>query len=516
MFRFRYVSWFLVSLMVLTQARAGTTSCTFASVGAVVEQNQRWLYEGYLDRAVEAWTKTADAAACPILRAYRANAMFWRLMVHKVNDELKPEEVQRFLEYTETMKREAKHHDPDDVTNAADAFAYAWIHMMRAQWHGFQKKWLSLPGDLKAGARWLKRAAELAPEQPEIQYYRGMFHYILDRRGVLFKFVRWIFAVPTGDRKKAWPLLNAAARKPSGLKTEMDMVRAAFYQQEGEWVKTQAIIQSIRRRYPDNPLFHLWEGLFYERVAGDYEAAYRVYRTIFKRCTAHEDPRYNRWVEAQALHRMGHAAYKMYRFNRALRHFQALLGGGYHAPPWVLPKTLLIMGDLYRDWGRVEKARRVYARVMQYPPVLDYRRRAAHGMHRKYDTPKWRDYQNYVVGRVDIAEGRLVQGCDHFAHALKRKRTPLTRLGWAECLAARGDMEASRQQLQKILRLKKGINLARARASAAIQLARFLQYERQTGPALRFYLLARSVDKAPGELIRFAQYQIQKLTRHGG
>ncbi len=514
--RARPVSWFLVSFMFFLQVPASATPCTFETAESVVERNQRLLYAGYLNRAVEAWTETADPSACPLLRAYRANALFWRLMVHKVNDELTPEEVQQFLDYTTVMKHEATQRDPTDVTNAADAFAYAWIHMMRAQWHGFQKKWLSLPGDLKAGVRWLKRAGELAPERPEIQYYEGMVHYILDRRGLLFKFVRWIFAVPTGDREKAWPLLNAAVQKPSGLQTEMDMVRAAFYQQEGEWVKAQAVIQSIRRRHPNNPLFHLWEGLFYERVAGDYEAAYRVYRTIFDRCAAHEDPRYNRWVEAQALHRMGHAAYKMYRFNRALQHFQALLEGGYRAPPWVLPKTLLVMGDLYRDWGQIQQARRAYARVMQYPPVLDYRRRAAHGMHRKYDTKTWRDYQNYVIGRVAIAEGRLVQGCDHFAHALKRKRTPLIRLGWAECLAARGDMEASRQQLQKILRLKKGINLARARASAAIQLARFLQYERQTGPALRFYLLARSVDKAPGELIRFARYQIQKLTRHGG
>lgn len=512
--RLRIVFLMVVSFLSLV-CSAASRNCTFEDLEPVVIANQTLLYEGYIDQALRAWEEEVKRNPCTLVKAYRVNTLFWQLMIQKVNDELNDQAVERFLRISEWIKKEAEQKNPEEITNPADAFAYAWVHMVRAQWYGFNRKWLSMPGDIKAGYRWLMRAAELAPERPEVMYYQGVFHYLLDRRGLVYKLVRWVFSMPTGDRDKAWPLLEAASRANSGLKTEIDMVRAAFYQQEGLWTQALDVIHRIRQRHPWNPMFHLWEGLFYERVAGDYEEAFRIYQSVAQRCRDSKDPRYNRWVEAQALHRMGHTAYHRYRFNESLGYFEELLTGEYRDPPWVIPKTLLVMGDLYRDWGQIEKAREMYARVMQYPPVLDYRERAARGMHGDYDSRAWQDYQEYVKGKVDLAEGRIKKGCEHFASAIKRKRTPLMMLGWAECLSVSGDKDRALEILTGILKMKKGVNLVRARASAAIFMADLHAKEQEKRTALRLYMLARSMDHAPGELIQKARYQVHRLMNGG-
>ena len=510
----RCVFWFFL-IPAFFLRPAGGAECTFADLETTAVHHQAVLYAGDFDAAARLWRETVRARPCPLARGYLADVWFWRWMKEKVNDEVRPETTRGFLAVVEALAREAETRRPREVAEPADAFAYGWAYALKAQWNGFRHRWFSLAGDIKNARKWFLRAYALAPNRGEILYQMGLFQYMLDRHGTLFTLVRWLLGVPAGNKAEAWPLLERAAEQPGGLQPEIWMVLGALYQQEGRWLDTLRMIRRIRAAYPGNPLFHLWEGLFYERVAVDYEQAFRVYQAVLARSRSGM-PRYDDWVAAQALYRMGHAAYKMYRFDTARRIFRELIDWGPRTPPWVMPKTFLVLGDLERDSGDLTAARRAYARVMQFPPVLDYRRRAAQALHRDYDTEEWRDLQRYVRSKVDLAEHRVERGCSGFREALKLKGTPLVRLGIAECELARGRRAKARLWLQRLLRVSRGVNLARAQAKAALLLANLTYDDHGRRSALQYYRAASRWTDAPDEVVQRAAYRIKLIMMSGG
>lgn len=505
----------LVILLILPGIVKGKV-CSFQELQPDIERIQKIMYSGDIHRAANEWSALYPEKPCPLVRGYLANALFWMLIAEKSDENLSHDTLTRFQRVTKDLIHEADSTNPSYVNEGANAFAYAWGYILRAQWNGFQHRWWSLAGDIKKGKIWLDHAYRLAPQQGEVIYLLGLYNYVLDRKGALFHIFRWLFGVPAGDKTRAWPLLLQAARQPSGLQSECWMILGAFYQDEGRWLDSLAMIRRLRDQYPDNPMYHFWEGLFYERIAVDYPAAHQIYQEIWDKTLSHNVPLYDNRIAVQALYRIGFTEYKMYKFRDAIKKFQTLEKLRPADPPWVMPKSYLVLGDLYRDLGNIQEAKTAYAKVMQFPPVLDYRERAAKALHTNFSTPPWSEYSNYVRAKVKLAEGDVDQGCSEFEKVLKFNRTPMMQLGFAECLNVKGQKEKARQLLKALIDANTSSDMDRARAGAALLLGNSYFEEHASSPALKYYKLASKIPQAPSEYRQHAVYRIQILTLGGG
>ncbi len=483
-----------------------------ASVAAVYRQ----AYEGFLDGALAALRELADRSPdCPVLQAYWSDLLQWQLLNRWVHEDVRRDVEAAFQTATDRVIRQARKRRPGRVHDPEEAFAYAAAYLLRAQWYGFLDRWWSVVEPLRRGQAWLERAYELDPQRPEVQYYKGVYLYVLDRSSWVFHVLRWLLAIPGGDRARAWDLLGQAIARPSPLQGEIRVVVTGLLQYEGRWLEALDQLRRLRADYPGNPFFHFWEGLFYERTAVDYERAFQVYRAIWERARSGDDPRYNRWVAFQARYRMGYAAYKLFRFHEAEQSFWDVLAMNDPDPPWVVPWTYLALGNLYRDWGRWDPAREAYGQVLRLPPVADSRARASAALREDVTTPYWQVYTRYVQGRVRLAEGSVAEGCAYFERWRSAADDPVVRLGLGECSLARGDTAGALQHFQTAVSLAGGLGMSWAQARAALYLG--LLYEASArDKARQYYTQVRAYPQVPWDVAQAAAFRKARLEHVGG
>lgn len=478
-----------------------------ASVAAVYRQ----AYEGFLESALASMRELADRAPdCAILQAYWSDLLQWQLLNRWVHESVRRDVEEAFQTATERVIRQAQKRRPARVSDAEEAFAYATAYLLRAQWYGFLERWWSVVEPLRRGKVWLDRAYELDPQRPEVQYYMGVYLYVLDRSSWVFHVLRWLLAIPGGDRTRAWPLLEQALSRPSPLQGEIRVVVTGLLQYEGRWMEALDQLRQLRTDYPRNVFFHFWEGLFYERVAVDYERAFQVYQDIWERAQAGGDPRYNRWVAFQARYRMGYAAYKLFRFHTAEQSFRDVLVMGDPDPPWVLPWTYLALGHLYRDWGRWDEAQAAYRQVLQLPAVVDSRSRASVALREDYGTPYWQVYTRYVQGRVLLAEHAVAEGCAYFERWAATADDPVARLGLGECSLARGDTTTALRHFQIALSQAGGPGMSWAQAKAALYLGQLYEASARDR-ARQYYAQVQAYPQVPGDIVQAASFRRARL-----
>ncbi|GBC85649.1 hypothetical protein HRbin11_02099 [bacterium HR11] len=500
----------------LSGSVAHAMACMTPELRASVAAVYRQAYEGFLDGALAAMRELADRSPdCPILQAYWSDLLQWQLLNRWIHEDVRRDVEEAFQTATDRVIRQARKRRPDRVHDPEEAFAYAAAYLLRAQWYGFLERWWSVVEPLRRGKAWLDRAYELDPRRPEVQYYMGVYLYVLDRSSWVFHVLRWLLAIPGGDRARAWGLLEQALSRPGPLQGEMRVVATGFLQYEGRWLEALDQLRQIRTDYPENPFFHFWEGLFYERVAVDYERAFQVYQAIWERARSGADPRYNRWVAFQARYRMGYAAYKLFRFHDAEQYFRDVLAMNDRDPPWVIPWTYLALGNLYRDWGRFDQARDAYSRVLQLPPVVDARARASAALREDYTVPYWQVYPRYVQGRVRLAERSIAEGCAYFERWRSTADDPVARLGLGECSLARGDTTAALQHFQAAVSLAGGPGMSWAQAKAALYLG--MLYEASArDKARQYYTQVRAYPQVPWDIAQAAAFRKARLEHVGG
>ncbi|MCS7313442.1 MAG: tetratricopeptide repeat protein [Acidobacteria bacterium] len=500
----------------LSSSAAHGMPCMTPELRASVAAVYRQAYEGFLDSALTAMRSLADRSPdCPVLQAYWSDLLQWQLLNRWVHEDVRRDVEEAFQMATDRVIRQARTRRPDRVHDPEEAFAYAAAYLLRAQWYGFLERWWSVAEPLRRGKAWLDRAYALDPQHPAVQYYLGSYLYVLDQSSWVFRILRWLLAIPSGDRRQAWNLLRQALQRPSFLQAEIRVVVTGFLQYEGRWLEALDQLRHLRTDYPENPFFHFWEGLFYERIVADYEQAFRIYQAIWERAQSGTDPRYSRWIAFQARYRMGYAAYKQFRFREAEQYFQDVLTMNDKDPPWVIPWTYLALGNLYQDSGQFDKAREAYHRVLQLLPVADSRARASKALKDTRRTPYWEVYPRYVQGRVQLAEGLVAEGCAYFERWRATADDPVVRLGLGECSLARGDTTAALQHFQTAVSLSGGPGMSWAQAKAALYLGLLYEVSAQD-KARQYYTQVRAYPQVPRDIAQAAAFRKARLEHVGG
>ena len=215
----------------------------------------------------------------------------------------------------------------------------------------------------------LRKVAPLDPQNEDLYFGLGAFHYMADVVPKKYRLLR-VFArlFPKGDRQRGLQELNRALTNGRFVPTEAAWTLVQLhYVFEENFPETLRYAQWLRRRHPDNALFHLYEGRAYERM-GRLGDANRVFVEIAGR---HESGQtgYTDAVAEQALYVVSRVEMQRRMYPQALAHLESLERLMAHRPVSTEYRALgrLRRGMALDALGRRPEAVRCYRDVLAMP-----------------------------------------------------------------------------------------------------------------------------------------------------
>lgn len=283
--------------------------------------------------------------------------------------QLEPSDTSEDEEFFASMERVLDLCDRRLKANPKDLdamFFKAGAHAFRGRLNSDRKNWLKAARDGQQALKYLQKVVELDPQNDDLYFGLGTFHYMADvipkKHKVLRPFARLF---PKGDREKGLQELDRAMTRGRFVPTEVAWTLVQLnYIFEKDFPKTLRYAQWLRQRYPDNALFHLYEGRAYERMgrAGD---ATRVFQEIADR---HEKQQtgYTDAVGEQALYVLSRVEMQRRMYPQALTHLERLEGLMARRPVNTEYRALgrLRRGMALDVLGRRQEAVRCYKEVL--------------------------------------------------------------------------------------------------------------------------------------------------------
>jgi tetratricopeptide (TPR) repeat protein len=256
----------------------------------------------------------------PVSPFLQALVPWWTIQLEPSDtseDEAFLNSMERVLEISE-RRLDANPRDLDAM------FFKAGAHAFRGRLHSDRKRWLRAARDGQQALKYLQKVVELDPQNDDLYFGLGTFHYMADvvpkKHKILRPFARLF---PKGDRAKGLQELDRAMTRGRFVPTEAAWTLVQLhYIFEQNFPQTLLYAQWLRQRYPDNALFHLYEGRAYERM-GRLGDATRVFQEIANR---HEKQQtgYTDAVGEQALYVLSRVEMQRRMYPQALGHLERL------------------------------------------------------------------------------------------------------------------------------------------------------------------------------------------------
>ncbi len=245
-------------------------------------------------------------------------------------------------------------------------FFEAGAHAFRGRLHSDRGHWLKAARDGQQALKYLKEVVALEPQNDDLYFGLGTFHYMADVVPKKYKFLR-LFArlFPKGDRALGLRELDRAMTRGRFVSTEVAWTLVQLnYTFEENYPQTLVYARWLRQRYPDNALFHLYEGRALERT-GRLGEATRAFQEIADR---HEKGQtgYTDAVAEQALYVLSRVEMENRQYPQALAHLETLEGLMARRPVSTEYRALgrLRRGMALDVLGRRQEAVRCYKDVL--------------------------------------------------------------------------------------------------------------------------------------------------------
>jgi len=204
------------------------------------------------DEAALRLKETCPPAPRPVCAALSAAALWWRILIDPSS-----------RAYDEALERAVA-----DATAAARDWTMrepqrgeAWFYVAAARAPRVNR--LVLRGERLAAAREgkqikeaLERALELDPSLDDAYFGIGLYHYYAAVAPIYAKLLRWLLALPGGDRVQGLAEMMRARERGAILRGEADFqLQQIYLWYEARPRDALALLESLDARYPTNPLF---------------------------------------------------------------------------------------------------------------------------------------------------------------------------------------------------------------------------------------------------------------------
>jgi tetratricopeptide (TPR) repeat protein len=228
--------------------------------------------------------------------------------------------------------------------------AEAWFYLGGA--YGARVQWRVLRGEQIAAARdgkrikdALERALLLDPAMEDAYFGVGLYHYYADVAPRAAKVLRWLMALPGGNRAEGLQEIGRAREHGELLRSEADYqlhVLDIWYEKRPE--DALALLAGLRDRHPHNPLFIRMAAEVEERYLYDATASLRTYQGLLAAART-------RQVEAPGLAatiaHLGIARQldQLFETDRAIAHLRAVIDENPAMPVGAVAEAQLQLGQ---------------------------------------------------------------------------------------------------------------------------------------------------------------------------
>jgi len=231
---------------------AGSASPASLSVPDRVAGVYELILAARFDDAAARLERTCPPAPQPVCAALGTAALWWRILIDPAS-----------RAYDERLQRASA-----DAIAAAEAWTVrepergeAWFY--RAAARAPRVNWLVLRGERLAAAREgkqikdaLERALALDPSLDDAYFGIGLYHYYAAVAPMYARLLRWLLALPGGDRARGLEEMTRARNRGAILGGEADFqLQQIYLWYEARPRDALALLESLDARYPTNPIF---------------------------------------------------------------------------------------------------------------------------------------------------------------------------------------------------------------------------------------------------------------------
>jgi len=203
-------------------------------------------------------------------------------------------------------------------------FFKSGAHALRGRLHADRRNWLRAARDGKQALDALEEVVKRDPGNHDLYFGLGLFHYLADvvpkQHKILRPFVRLF---PKGNRALGIAELERAMKQGQFVSAEAAYsLLQVHYVFEKDYQASLRYALWLRARYPDNSIFHLYEGRIYERL-GRFREAARVFQEVRDR-HAKSQSGYTDAMAEQALYLLARVEMWQQHHAEALAYIQQL------------------------------------------------------------------------------------------------------------------------------------------------------------------------------------------------
>ena len=317
-----------LSLALISGSRAsqGSSASTETHLEVV-----RLLHEGRFDEADQGIPADDSSLRAAFLRAF---VTYWRLLFDDENPALRSR-LEDQLDQTIVVGRARLRLDP------SEGESQVWTgsaRLLRAQLYASMKKPLKAAFEAKRAKRLLEGALDADGGPVEAYFGLGTYNYYASRVSALVKGIRFLLALPRGNRKLGLAQLTRASRESRYFSLEAQILLVTIYSGKHERHFTQAIrqVELAMRRQPRSVAVLNAASLLELSLARPWQAAVHLDEALARAARA---PRTDPSVVARLRYHRARAEMALFRPDLALEQLRPLLEG-------LVPGPVSMAGDL--------------------------------------------------------------------------------------------------------------------------------------------------------------------------
>ncbi len=432
--------WVVAGLFVLplvTPAEAGRVSTGITAAPQLARVYDA-IFDARFDEVPALLEQTCPPAPLEACRLLEAVALWWRI-------QLDPHDTSRDRLFQTRV--EAAIAAADAWTMREPQRAETWFYLGGA--YGARVQWRVLRGERLAAARdgkriknALDRALALDPEMHDAYFGIGLYHYYADVAPPAAKMVRWLLALPGGDRERGLAEMLRAREHGSLLRGEANyQLHVVYLWYEADPERALELIRELGERHPRNA--HFVEAA--ARIEGhdlrDATASLATYQSLLAAARAE---RVADAKTAAVAARLGIARQldRLFETDAALVHLRQVIDEMPAAPRAALAQAHLQLGEALDRLGSRPEAMAAYRAAIAADPADGMLTIAAQARARLADAP---DATAAAAYRLSIEAWR----------ALERGSLEESSRAIAESLALRPDDPVTQYRHGKLLLARK-------------------------------------------------------------
>ncbi len=222
--------------------------------------------------------------------------LWWTIMLDLTDtshDEAFAEQMNVVIDRCNALLDENPDHFDAALFKAAAHGFLARLHSNRSRW------WKTIRNGQKA-INYVQTVEEVAPKRGDYVFGSGMYDYyvaILPKEYSLSKAILWM--LPDGDKQRGLRYLRETAQNGRYVQTEaLYFLAKVHYLYEDDFHRSREWVERLRKKHPDNPFFHTFEGRIHARW-GRWDEARQIFESVVERCEA-DQAGYNTHMEEVA------------------------------------------------------------------------------------------------------------------------------------------------------------------------------------------------------------------------